>query len=140
MSQINNYLHFFNREQMYFMIFEDFIKYKEKNIKDLICFLNINHENVNLNIRSNEAQKPYSIFISRILNKPNKFKEKIIKKIFPLSVREYLKTQLNKINMQNIEPAPLNYSIKKEIYLKYYVDEIKKLELFLKRDLSDWRY
>lgn len=138
--QINRYLQYFDKKNMHFIIFEEFMQNKKKHINELLSFLDVDNITIDIDIKSNQAQTVRFINMSRFINKPNKMKEKILKKIFPLNFLRFIKNIVNKINIQDVKPSKLSIEDKRKIYKKYYKDEVDSLERLLNKDLSLWKY
>ncbi len=138
-KQILRYLKYFPIDNMFFIVFEDdFLKNKRKTLDKLFKFLNIPADkHLNINLKSNFSAKPRSVFVRNLL-----YKEHILSKIAKSLIwnphfRSRIKNILNTINQKN-DPSKLSEVEKFEIINFYYIDEIKKLETLIGRDLSTW--
>lgn len=142
-KQVKNFLKYFPKEQMFFIIFEtDFIKDKEKTIHRLCQFLDLPPYNFNLNIQKNIMSHPGSKLIHSILYEPSfAWLRKPLKILIDSKQkREWLKFKVRSLNRKKMT-AKNTQSIKKETYIQlqqYFQDDIQTLEQLIHKDLSHW--
>lgn len=137
--QIKEFLKYFPKENMLFLIFEDFIKNKEENINDVYKFLNLDKpEKLNLNIQSNQKSIYRFKSISNLIYKPNGIK-KTLKFLIPKFYRNRIVQFVDKLNQKKItsENVP-SQKVLLNLLEEYYSDEIKLLEKILERSLDVW--
>ena len=124
-----------------FIIFEeDFLLNRERTIKKIYNFLDLNMpENLNLNVKSNTKSSYRSKFITNFINKPHVIKN-IIKVLISKKYINNIKNIINKANRKNVQKKDLpNKSKMKYLSNKFYKSEINKMEEFLDRNLDIWR-
>jgi hypothetical protein len=138
-QQIENYLKYFPKKNMHFILFEDeFVKNKSDTIDKLLNFLEVNTGyNLNLYLKSNEAKDARSYLFAALLNKPNILK-KAIKKMIPYHIRRLMKDELNKINMKSLKKEDLPNDVRLRLYNRYFKKEINSLTKLIDKDLSSW--
>lgn len=137
-QQIKRYLEFFPKENMHFILFEDeFLKDKETSMLNIYRFLNISNENtINLDLKSNPASEPKYVWIRDIFNNDGMLKN-FAKLFLPTNLRKELRQKILNMNLKKIT-IKLDTTYKKEILEKYYLSEIKELEIIIEKDLSSW--
>ena len=140
-KQIKRYLEYFPIENMRFIIMEDdFIQNKEETISNLLDFIGVSkNENIDIYKKSNESSQPRFKFLRDLIFKPNGVK-KLLKPLIPSQKVRYfiLMNILDKINQKPQKDNKLTIEESKEIYEKYYKNEIKDLEKLLNRNLGSW--
>lgn len=135
-SQIQEYLKYFNLDQFYFIIFEEFVKNPEKEIKKLLKFLNVSSDvKLNYTKKSNEKYYIKSIKYAKFLQYTAKIFDSINFKPKLLRNFKNILLNFNKSKMEEEIPSP-NF---KEINNQFYLNEIEKLsELLDKNLISIW--
>ncbi len=138
--QIKNYMKYFPKDNMMFVIFEDdFLKEMDKTINNLLRFLNVEDAPLNTNIKSNPASVVKSKMLRDAINKPTLLK-KICKFLLPsTTLRRELLFFIDKKNKKAVKFQDLDDNIKTEMLKRYFIDDINELENILGRDLSIWR-
>jgi len=124
---VNNYYHYFPKEQIKIIIFEEFIKNPKQTVKELLHFLNISTE-LNINYEQyNEFKFPKNKIAKSIIS--NKFIVNISFALIPAKIRHYIFRRL----VTRVKPIMLEKD--RKFLGKKYGDGVKKLELLLNRDL-----
>ncbi len=139
-EQIERFLKFFPKENMFFIIFEtEFITNRKNTIISLLKFLGVDSGiNIDLNIKSNQASIYRWKSLRDFIYKPNHIK-KIGKFFMPnKKFRRRIIRALDKINQKKIKPPELTKTFKKELLDRFFLDEIKKLSKLIEKDLSVW--
>lgn len=136
-AQITNFIKYFPKENMHFVIFEEFIKDVEGQCKKIFDFLDVDcPENINYNIWVNRSIR----FKSDRLGRMNRWSERTgIKRFFfklPEKPKLFIKNILKKLLLQKGK-VEMNGETRKELMNVYYGD-IKELEKIIGRDLSVW--
>jgi hypothetical protein len=144
-KQISRYLEFFPRDNMKFIIFEDFILHREKILRELFAELDCNFDLLPKNALSikvfstgNPRSKLLRDFIYRPKPLPQFIKNCLTnimgdETIYKLTVKAM---ELNQKKFTNNENK-IDESLKKAL-LNVYTEDIKKLENIIQRDLSQW--
>ncbi len=128
----------FDKDNVKVLIFEEFISNKEKTINDILQFLGVEKEHLNVNIRSNPAQEAISYKLSKFLNTHSIAKD-FLKCIFPKAMRSPIKAALNSKNLREISKnensIPYDYA---ELKRTYFKKDILKVEKILNRKIEKW--
>ena len=138
-EQISRYLRYFSKKQMLFLIFEENIKTNINfTIGEVLNFLEVNNIELNTNVNRNPAVEPRSKYLRDIIRQPNPIK-RVSRAIIPFpSIRSRVRKFIEKLNQQKCSISSLDPSLKMRIINDYFMDDIKKLEKLLERDLSFW--
>lgn len=138
-EQIQRYLELFEREKMFFIIFEEFFDGKFPVIMEqLLDFLDVRRLKLERLSKSNPAGAPKSLIVRDFLQKRSGFKE-LGKFFFPFpTVRKRIKEILNSHNLASAEGSGLSTDLKENLYNRYFREDVKQLEVLLNRDLSLW--
>ena len=101
-------------------------------------FLNVSTDvDLKMDTKSNPATVPRIKGVRNLLYKPS-FMSKIGKFIVQNSeARQYIKNLIDNINEKD-NPSRLSVEVQHRIINTYYLEEIKKLEKLIGRDLSVW--
>ena len=146
-TQITQYLKYFDKSQMLFLLFDDFIDSPDLVLKEVCEFLAIDSSfkftekgKVKENITSDyfrKVQRNLTIeslkklpFIQKVgKHLPEKFSKKIISFFMSIANKK-----------TNVDWLPKKMLSETRTYLiNYYSDEIKQLENLLEKDLSHWK-
>jgi len=135
--QIKRFLEFFPKENMKFIIFNEFINNKNDSVKGILNFLNLNSEvHLSLDKKSNSAFLPRFRIITKIL----KSSPKIIKKtgkLLPDDIRKKIVNLIEISNKQKFQKPKIKYETRNKLINIYYEDIIE-LESIINKDLSFW--
>jgi hypothetical protein len=134
-ESIMDFLEFFNRSNLHIIIFEDFIKDTENEMKKLLRFMEVNDEfsfnyNVNKNSRINYSPSLVSRWAAVLFHTLKKCGFKVTNK------QRYKWFQLLSKKM---EEKPIISSEDRELLLEYYKESINNLEKEFKLNLSHWK-
>jgi len=129
-KQIKNYLEFFNKDQIHFVIFEEFINNTEDSLRDILKFLDINFDLEKINFR-----KPFNEFsIPRntlsVVMMRNNILRKLVKNFFPVNYLDHLK----KIFDKSAKKPIMEENIKKKLQ-EIYHDDILYVQKLMGRSL-----
>lgn len=131
-EQVKRYFELFNSEKIKVIIFEDMVKDIQKTYQELSSFLGIEYQEINIE-QENESQSVYlsllSFFGRKVTNRVNRYFKFGKKK-----TRDYLIYKLQK----KVKPKKLNKKTREKL-LRYYAEDIQKLEKLLDKDLSVWK-
>lgn len=139
-EMISRYFNLFPESSFKIYIFEeDFNNNDVLFFKDLFKFLNLkNTKNIKTDIRINVASQARLSFLKKILS-PNSFLVKIFKILIPsIPLRRKIRNNIQALNNKPVNKNSLDNSMKKLIFEKYFKEDVRNLEKFLKRDLSVW--
>lgn len=139
-KHIRKYLDIFDRNNMFFAIFEeDFLFNKQKMISEILTFLNVQYLPLNLSVHSNPAAVSRFSFVSKMQNK-----NILIKKLFNQLIKsEITKKRINNwlrsINTKPKQPPKLSDQDRTYIYQTYFKNDVENLEKLLTRNLDIWK-
>jgi len=135
--QIKRFLEFFPKENMKFVIFEDFINNTENSIEDILSFLNLDDDYyLKMNKKSNAAFLPKFRKITEFLRKPPNIVKKL-SSVLPIKAKSKIVKAINKINQQDFDKPKMKTVTKRKLINVYYKD-IRELENIINKDLSLW--
>jgi hypothetical protein len=136
-KQIKNFLKYFPKENMKFIIFDEFINNKKVILEDIFSFLNLKLiDDIELEQKSNTAFLPkYDIF-NKFLNKPP-ILIKNIANIFPKEIKKSIVSFIKDKNKKDFEKPELNKKIKSDL-INVFKPDVKELEKIIDKDLSFW--
>ncbi|MHA1337414.1 MAG: sulfotransferase domain-containing protein [Promethearchaeota archaeon] len=137
-KQIKRYLKYFSKENMLFIIFEQFIRNIPDTLYRVYNFLEVEPNiNFDYNKKSNPASIPRSSLINNAIHGSSSLKE-IIKYFFPdKKARLFLARIIDKINKTQLKKPQMKFRTKK-LLIEKYKNEIKELEKIIEKDLSFW--
>ena len=132
-AQIKGFMALFPRENMQFILFEDFVRHTPETTGEIIRFLGLNPCPMDYQIKTNIAWEPRHPLITKV--------KKAVRAWMPDRFKQYIpdhmkRTWLNldkKDSKKKLDPA------QRTQLLQLYADDIKNLEDLIGRDLSSWR-
>ncbi|MDC0204191.1 sulfotransferase domain-containing protein [Flavobacteriales bacterium] len=139
-TMISNYLEYFPIEQFLFIHFEqEFIANRIESMQKIFSFLGIDYiSEFNYTLKSNPASVAQFIWMKKLLQKPGWWRS-IIKALIPsLKFRQIIKNRIQRASIRPFIPPPLNAVQREEIYQRYFIEEINKLEQLLNRKMN-WK-
>lgn len=140
------FLKYFDRNQIHIIFLEDLKKDQKYELKKLYNFLELDDENFLPKMNKvNESYVPRSSFLHNI----NKFfylsLNKLIKKdSIPKLLRKIIRRirkfgiRIGDLNKKMMDKPTISKEDRKK-FLKYFIDDIEKLEKLLEKDLSHWK-
>jgi hypothetical protein len=139
-EQVKRYLDVFGKNQVYIMLYEDFVADTKQVIKGLLEFLEVDVEkDMKFEVvNSNKEIKMFSLH--RILKKPPPLLKKITKAIVPIKkLRHLIMAKLFKWNIRNKKRKAMSLELTQKLK-KYLLEDIERLAKLIDRDLSAWKY
>jgi hypothetical protein len=138
-KQIKNYLYYFPKENMKFIIFEDFIKNIPGIMEQIFLFLKVDPNiSIDYNTKSNPAKISRSIILRDLIKKPPKLVRKTVKFLMPnRKMRQKSIKTIESINYRKFEKPELKLATKYEL-LDIYKKDIKELESLIDKKLTSW--
>ncbi len=131
--RLKRYLDIFPKEQIKSYIFEEFKKEPAKTLVDLYSFLGVDTNFApDTAVKHNPAAIPKVRLLNRLFYNPTLIN--ITKSVVPEGLQEKLK-QVQQLNLRTAPKLPADLRSK---LLKFYREDILKLEMLLDRDLSIW--
>jgi len=138
-KQIKNFLYYFPKKNMKFILFEDLIRDTSNIMKQIFSFLEVDSNiSINCNIKSNPAKMPKSIMLRDFIQKPSTLVKKTTKLLIPnKKLRQKAIQAIENINYRKFEKPELKLETKYKL-LKIYEEDIKEFENVIDKDLSLW--
>lgn len=128
-NHINNYLNYYDKSNMFFIIFEEFIQGPKKIANSLLDFLGVDMISNYKIPHKLKTKYIKNVNIQRIIRK-------ITKTMIPNRYSKLVFNILSMFNSTSIKPKMTN-STRKNL-INYFKPYNKKLEEFLDKDLSIW--
>lgn len=129
-NQVKYYKDNIDKENLKIIIFEEFIKDPQKELKEILVFLGLEDQDLKGDKVHNKSGNAKSPFLQKIiLNKSPLVM--FIKKLIPRGLKQ-------KVSQVNIEPVAISQEDIK-LLKPYFEEDIIKLEKLLNKDLSLWR-
>jgi len=140
---IKQYLKYFPKENLKVILLEDLKTSAIKTCNDIFEFLSVKKFDVTSldDDQINKAALPTNKFVQRFLSKPGiilNFTSYFLKYTIGQQNKKKLHDFINKKTLKTLEYLPMKESTF-EYLVKYFENDIKKMENFLNRDLSQWQ-
>lgn len=142
-AQIEKFLQFFPRRNMFFVLFEDdFLNNRQATLNKMMAFLGLPGHNFELDIRSNVAGENRFGSLTRLLYSDLKIKKAIRNFLPSYELRARLRRLLMRLNHgPSRQPDALLAAALPDprlIYREHFADQKEKLEQIIGRSLSIW--
>lgn len=138
-EQLDRYLDSFPRENMLFVLFEDFVQNPREGLRAILQFLGVNEslDSIDVDKKSREGRKPRSEFLARLHGQPMGIK-KIMKVLIPFKqFRWKIYPIIEKLNVSKNRPEMMSEKMQKKL-TEYYCKDVRRLSLMTGLDLSSW--
>ena len=133
--QIKRYYALFDRDQIRFYLYDDFITSPMSVMQDIFRFLGVDDTFVpNTSQKHNVSRLPKNKMLDKLFRQPNSMKS-LLKPFFPSSLRKQVKTNLINLNFQ--KKPQLLPEVRKQL-IEEYREDILRLQELIQRDLSAW--
>lgn len=138
-SQLSHYLNVFSPHNFLFLIFEeDFLQNKAETIQRVESFLGVKHENLPLDMHSNEAGEAKNDAFRDLVRKPN-FVKRTLKMVMPSKeVRKSIRKFFIRQNQQKVSSPKLTLEQRQVLIDKYFIEDIQLTEELINRSLKVW--
>lgn len=134
-QHLSEYFSLFDRSKMKIIIFEEWIKEKEKGVQDVLDFLEVDTTcPINYKVDEFKSDMGVSSFPKRVIRRLSYDLVKVIRP-FSENIAQALKSRIKK--KLATKPPPIAPETRSEL-LKLYRDDIYKLQDLLDKDLSLW--
>ena len=131
-SQINRFLTTFTKENFLFLSFEnDIIKNRDLTLKKIEDFLGVNHENINVNIKSNTSKESIFPSINKIIFGKNKIVKFIANILFSKKMKHNIATKIYNFNIKTNSREKVDEKTKKKLIKKYFKEDFYKTKKLL---------
>jgi len=136
-KMIKQYFDFFSKENFLIINFEsDFLKNRVETIDKIYKFLDLEKEDIEVFLKSNQASEAKYIWLKQFMKKTGWWRKAIKQMIPSLKTRQILKNKIQRFNLRQITPPVLDSSEKEFIYKKYFQDDVYKLENLLNKKMN----
>lgn len=141
-KQLKYYYNIFPKENIHVVIFDDIVRNPKKVCRDLYSFLGLNdveYTPTPLKQNSRHAITKRSNFLSKMLGFIAKSLQKISPKLYwDITNNKKVYSLYKKINNKKLS-YPKQSRKSRNMTYNYYIDDIKKLEKLINKDLSKWK-
>ncbi|WP_053970756.1 sulfotransferase [Mangrovimonas sp. ST2L15] len=128
----------FPKDNVRVFIFEEFLANKEIVINEIQEFLGVNHQELNLDLKSNPAEKAKFLWVSKFLNTPSKIKD-FLKQVLPKNLRVVLKQFVYKKNLKLLNDSEKKIPYDRDLIKnRFFVEDINELEKVLGKKIKAW--
>ena len=122
-----------NESNLKIIIFEEFVKHPKETVVDILRFLNVDyHLNDFKGELHNQYAVPRGVISQYILN------SEIVKLITGMTIPKFLRTFTRENFLVKKQPKEEMDLKDKETLIKFYKDDVKKLQIILKQKLT-WK-
>lgn len=137
--QISQYLKYFSKDQILVVKSEDLLNNRLETLNEVFYFLGVNeidNENLFNYERNTNTRKKLKTGFGKFLISKN---SKLLRKIFPRSIKKKLKKcrLIKNLSYNKLKIEPISYNNKIRI-IDFLNEDIKSLEIFSGKNLSDW--
>ena len=138
-AQIRRYTDLFPLENILFLSFEQHIKRNlDDTLERLQEFLGVTPMELDTSIRSNVASETKSKKVQQMVRNDNLLK-RMLKPLIPQKTRRAMKQKVSQMNTQAMgTQAKLNDTIRKNLFQRFYAEEITALNKLTGIDFSYW--
>ena len=137
-DQINRFLEFFPKENMHFILFEDFVKDIPTHINAVLEFLEVSHEELNYFVKSNPPSAQKSKRLAKILYQPSRIKG-IVKPLIPSKLVKRTRKKLKVMNEGKEVRNRIDLDLRQKLFSEHFQHETAKLKELTGLDLSCWK-
>ena len=136
-KMLQSYLKHFPIENFLFIHFEeDFIRNRKQTIDKVYDFLRLDTSfQFDVNIKSNPASRARSKTVKRLMQKTGWWR-KALKSLLPRQSVQILKNKVQRANISSFTPEKLTTHQKKEIFNKFFAEDLKILEQSINRKMN----
>jgi hypothetical protein len=133
-TQVHRLLKTVPPERIHFVVLDDIAKNPEKTYNDVLYFLKLKMEGLNIRFQvKNEAKIPKSYFVNRIISY-----SAFLRRFLGLQRGMGLLTLIRRLNQMPKKIKPIDFRTKKMLF-KEFEEEINLIERLTQRDLSTWK-
>lgn len=140
---LQRYYDLFDKTQIKVILYDDFIASPEKIMSDLYDYVGVDASfSPNMSIKYNQAGFIKNKQINRLIGR-NGLINRSVKKVTPLLYSKlkssnFVYKRLQSVRKKNMDKPKLSNELKQKITHKFYLNDIKQLEIMLERDLTPW--
>lgn len=137
-KQLENYLHYLNKNQIKVYLYDDLVNNKEKLYNSVFRFLDVDASfKPVISGHFNSSGKPKNLMLHHFLNKPNVIKS-VVRNVLPPKYRHLISGWLANVRHSNLHAnESIDNGLRRKLIV-YYKDDVIKLQSIIERDLSSW--
>jgi len=133
-APVRRYLEAFEKEQVRFYLFDEFVESPKDLVQDLYAFLGCDPSfEPDTDVRYNASGTPKHPWLDRFLGRRHAMKE-MIKPLLPASLRRRAAMWLRNQNLEKSELAP---TVRRQL-TRRFENDVLELQTLLNRDLHHW--
>ena len=113
-----------------------FFAFSEQSLDKYLYYLTVVLSSVMfyVHFKNNRGNQIFLLRLNFIL-KENIFR-KFVKKIMPYNIRQIIKNKIRNFNKQDVNYTPLNSDLKRELFAKYFEEDVSNLENLLNKKMN----
>ena len=136
-QMLSEYFKYFPKENFLILNFEqEFVEQRKESIRNILLFLNIKNEDLDIEMVSNMASKARFIWLKDIMNKSSWWIS-LLKNIIPfVQFRRIIRNRVQRANNVKFAFDPLSDTEKKYLYNRYFRDDVLNLETILNKKMN----
>ena len=133
---ISVYLKYYPLNNFLIINFEmEIVNNLEITIGKISNFLDLDLSNLELNFHSNKSGKSRFSFIQKLMLK-NSFLREIVKFFFSPLSRQIIRNKIKNLNKVDYSFVPLSEELKKDLFKKYFMKDVLKLEKLIGKSMN----
>lgn len=140
LDQLLNYEHYFGKDNIKILLFEEFIKNPLGSITEIASFIGLNEFEFTNTNKNNPASHPRFEYLQKLLYKESKFKKVIGNLIKSKETKRFIAEYIERVNLKTTIKEDIPETIKKKIYDTYYKKQILDLEKKINLNLDNWKH
>lgn len=135
-DMISTYLKYYPLNNFLIINFEsEIVNNLEITIGKISNFLDLDLSNLELNFHSNKSGKSRFSFIQKLMLK-NSFLREIVKFFFSPLNRQIIRNKIKNLNKVDYSFVPLSEELKKNLFKKYFMKDVLKLENLIGKSMN----
>ena len=139
-KQIEKYLNVFDKSQMHFVVFEEFVNNMQIELNKIYDFLDVSPLEITedkIKEKSNEGNYPKSEFLRKLHGQPSKLKS-VLKTLVPFKkLRWWIYPIIEKFNSGSKKYEKIDPKLKQELLTSFFLEDIKNLQKLTGKDLEN---
>lgn len=137
---IEKYLHYFDRQKLLIIFFEEYVANPQANLWQIFRFLDVDSTFVptNLTLKTNASFKPWSERLFQLYRRFSLSRPRIwLESLLPQHARPVIRNKIRAVLGQK-QSTPQMAAETRSYLQAYFQPQVERLEQFLNRDLSIW--
>ncbi|MCF1420924.1 sulfotransferase domain-containing protein [Mangrovimonas futianensis] len=138
-KQVKNYFDIFGRDNVKIILFEDFTKDLKKSICEISEFIGLPEFNFNTDIKSNPAASARFKKVQSFIYRDNSLKKIGGKLLESKELKRKIMQKIESLNLKKEAKPQVSLAFKRKIFLKYFEQDIDRLESLTDLNLEEWK-